>query len=150
VSVASELRRQTIKTIGQMVLSINRERQLPRCSNPAAATCYATSHEYRLTCSDHTIVTSDSLGSVTFWDGASMAQKQTFSAHKADGMCLTIGPVGSSYSRVVIHSADVNRTEQQSTLPVQTNESVNSPTCPRPLNSLKLPQNVSIHTTYAL
>ena len=43
--------------------------------------------------SDHTIVTSDSLGSVTFWDGASMAQKQHFQAHKADGMCLLIGPV---------------------------------------------------------
>lgn len=43
--------------------------------------------------SDHTIVTSDSLGSVTFWDGASMAQKQSFQAHKADGMCLVIGPV---------------------------------------------------------
>lgn len=42
---------------------------------------------------DHTIVTSDSLGSVTFWDGASFAQRQTFSAHSADGMCLTVGPV---------------------------------------------------------
>lgn len=43
--------------------------------------------------SDHTIVTSDSLGSVTFWDGASLAQKQTFRSHKADGMCMAIGPV---------------------------------------------------------
>ena len=41
----------------------------------------------------HTIVTSDSLGSVTFWDGVSLAQKQTFRSHKADGMCMSIGPV---------------------------------------------------------
>ena len=34
---------------------------------------------------DHTIVTSDSLGNVVFWDGTSMAQKQSFQAHKADG-----------------------------------------------------------------
>lgn len=43
--------------------------------------------------SDHTIVSSDSLGSVTFWDGTSLAQKQSFQAHKADGMCMAIGPV---------------------------------------------------------
>ncbi|KAK4688303.1 U3 small nucleolar RNA-associated protein 4, partial [Tremellales sp. Uapishka_1] len=43
---------------------------------------------------DHTIVTSDSLGSVTFWDGATMSQKQSFAAHKADGMCLVVGPGG--------------------------------------------------------
>ncbi|WVQ95410.1 hypothetical protein IAU59_002507 [Kwoniella sp. CBS 9459] len=43
---------------------------------------------------DHNFVTSDSLGNVTFWDGASMAQKQNFRAHKADGMCLTVGPGG--------------------------------------------------------
>ncbi|WVR08787.1 hypothetical protein IAU60_005845 [Kwoniella sp. DSM 27419] len=45
---------------------------------------------------DHNFVTSDSLGNVTFWDGASMAQKQNFRAHKADGICLTIGPGGRS------------------------------------------------------
>ncbi|WRT70913.1 uncharacterized protein IL334_007912 [Kwoniella shivajii] len=45
---------------------------------------------------DHNFVTSDSLGNVTFWDGATMAQKQNFRAHKADGMCLTIGPGGRS------------------------------------------------------
>ncbi|OCF35969.1 hypothetical protein I316_02464 [Kwoniella heveanensis BCC8398] len=45
---------------------------------------------------DHNFVTSDSLGNVTFWDGASMAQKQNFRAHKADGMCLTVGPGGRS------------------------------------------------------
>mgnify|MGYP002718980361 FL=1 len=42
---------------------------------------------------DHTIVSSDSLGSVTFWDGKSQAQLQTFQAHVADALCLTIGPV---------------------------------------------------------
>ncbi|WWC92534.1 uncharacterized protein L201_007493 [Kwoniella dendrophila CBS 6074] len=45
---------------------------------------------------DHNFVTSDSLGNVTFWDGQSMAQQQNFRAHKADGMCLTIGPGGRS------------------------------------------------------
>ncbi|WWD07161.1 hypothetical protein V865_005258 [Kwoniella europaea PYCC6329] len=45
---------------------------------------------------DHNFVTSDSLGNVTFWDGQSMAQQQHFRAHKADGMCLTIGPGGRS------------------------------------------------------
>ncbi|WWC64991.1 uncharacterized protein I303_107605 [Kwoniella dejecticola CBS 10117] len=45
---------------------------------------------------DQNFVTSDSLGNVTFWDAQSMAQKQMFRAHKADGMCLTIGPGGRS------------------------------------------------------
>ncbi|WVQ86293.1 hypothetical protein IAT38_008462 [Cryptococcus sp. DSM 104549] len=45
---------------------------------------------------DNTVVTSDSLGNVTFWDAASMSQKQNFRAHKADGMCMTIGPGGRS------------------------------------------------------
>ncbi|WWD20897.1 hypothetical protein CI109_105375 [Kwoniella shandongensis] len=45
---------------------------------------------------DNNIVTSDSLGNVTFWDGVSLAQKQNFRAHKADGMCMTIGPNGRS------------------------------------------------------
>ena len=51
---------------------------------------------------DHTIVTSDSLGSVTFWDGASLAQKQTFQAHKADGMCLLIGPVSCASFKLTV------------------------------------------------
>lgn len=45
---------------------------------------------------DHTIVTADSLGSVGFWDGASLAQKQIFRAHKADAMCMTMGADGRS------------------------------------------------------
>ncbi|ORX40916.1 quinon protein alcohol dehydrogenase-like superfamily [Kockovaella imperatae] len=45
---------------------------------------------------DGTIVTSDSLGSVTFWDGSSLAQKNSFKAHKADAMCLVVGPDGKS------------------------------------------------------
>jgi hypothetical protein len=110
--------------------------------------------------SDHTIVTSDSLGSVTFWDGASMAQKQHFSAHKADGMCLLVGPVsprpplrlsssssmyrnqrrkrrgdiGKEVDRAETDTAN-DRTERQSSPLVQTNESVNSPTYPRPRTS---------------
>ncbi|BEJ03180.1 hypothetical protein CcaverHIS641_0103550 [Cutaneotrichosporon cavernicola] len=43
---------------------------------------------------DGTFVTSDSLGTVAFWDPATMAQRQSFRPHKADGMCLTIGPGG--------------------------------------------------------
>lgn len=43
---------------------------------------------------DETIVTSDSLGSVIFWDPVSLAQRQSFRSHKADGMCMTIGPGG--------------------------------------------------------
>lgn len=43
---------------------------------------------------DGTFVTSDSLGSVAFWDPVTMAQRQSFRPHKADGMCLTIGPGG--------------------------------------------------------
>ncbi|KAJ9113775.1 hypothetical protein QFC20_001801 [Naganishia adeliensis] len=45
---------------------------------------------------DHTIISSDSLGSVTFWDGKSQAQLQTFQAHAADALCLTIGSNGKS------------------------------------------------------
>lgn len=43
---------------------------------------------------DGTFVTSDSLGSVAFWDPVTMAQRQSFRPHKADGMCLVIGPGG--------------------------------------------------------
>jgi U3 small nucleolar RNA-associated protein 4 len=43
---------------------------------------------------DGTFVTSDSLGTVAFWDPVTMAQRQSFRPHKADGMCLTIGPGG--------------------------------------------------------
>ncbi|EIW69257.1 hypothetical protein TREMEDRAFT_71590 [Tremella mesenterica DSM 1558] len=43
---------------------------------------------------DGGVVTSDSLGSVVFWDGKTMAQRQSFGAHKADGMCLVVGPGG--------------------------------------------------------
>ncbi|TYJ51515.1 hypothetical protein B9479_007911 [Cryptococcus floricola] len=46
--------------------------------------------------SDNSVVTTDSLGSITFWDPITLAQKQTFRAHKADIMALTIGPRGES------------------------------------------------------
>ncbi|ODN79167.1 hypothetical protein L198_07917 [Cryptococcus wingfieldii CBS 7118] len=45
---------------------------------------------------DNSVVTTDSLGSITFWDPITLAQKQTFRAHKADIMALTIGPRGES------------------------------------------------------
>lgn len=95
--------------------------------------------------SDHTIVTSDSLGSVTFWDGASMAQKQHFSAHKADGMCLLIGPV----SYIVSVEAELTiRAGKRSTPLAPTNESVNSHTSPHHLNSRTHPQNDSTRTMF--
>ncbi|WVQ77610.1 hypothetical protein IAR50_007298 [Cryptococcus sp. DSM 104548] len=45
---------------------------------------------------DNSVVTTDSLGNITFWDPITLAQKQTFRAHKADIMALTIGPRGES------------------------------------------------------
>jgi len=97
--------------------------------------------------SDHTIVTSDSLGSVTFWDGASMAQKQHFSAHKADGMCLLIGPV----SYIVSVKAELTiRAGKQSTPRALTNGSVSSPISPHHLNSHIHLQNDSTRTMFEL
>jgi hypothetical protein len=76
--------------------------------------------------SDHTIVTSDSLGNVTFWDGASLAQKQSFNAHKADVMCIAIGPVRSS--RISLTTQLTSSSLVVRYLPlVQINGSVNSP-----------------------
>ncbi|OWT36156.1 U3 small nucleolar RNA-associated protein 4 [Cryptococcus neoformans] len=45
---------------------------------------------------DGTVATTDSLGSLIFWDPLSLAQRQHFRAHKADAMCLAIGPGGST------------------------------------------------------
>lgn len=70
---------------------------------------------FRLTFSDGTIVTSDSLGSVTFWDPSSMAQRQSFRSHKADGMCLVIGPGG----RTVFTSGPDQRVCQFTAVPQQ-------------------------------
>jgi len=88
-----------------------------------------------------------------------MAQKQHFQAHKADGMCLLIGPVSPvlfffSIIPLLFVSASGKgedtgerarrdtgiklnyRTVKQSSLPARTNESVNSPTSPHPPISL--------------
>ena len=43
--------------------------------------------------SDGTIISADSLGQVTFWDGKSLAQIKSFKAHAADALCLVISPV---------------------------------------------------------
>jgi U3 small nucleolar RNA-associated protein 4 len=43
--------------------------------------------------SDGTIVSGDSLGAVKFWDSNTCTQLQSFQAHGADVLCLTIGPV---------------------------------------------------------
>lgn len=69
----------------------------------------------QLTSRDGTIVTSDSLGSVTFWDPSSMAQRQSFRSHKADGMCLVIGPGG----RTVFTSGPDQRVCQFTAVPQQ-------------------------------
>lgn len=43
---------------------------------------------------DGTIVSGDSLGMVKFWDSRTCTQLQSFQAHSADVLCLTIGPEG--------------------------------------------------------
>ncbi|KIJ37349.1 hypothetical protein M422DRAFT_260007, partial [Sphaerobolus stellatus SS14] len=44
--------------------------------------------------SDGTIVSGDSMGNVKFWDSKTSTQLQTFEAHGADVLCLTLGPEG--------------------------------------------------------
>jgi len=48
---------------------------------------------------DGTIISADSLGQVTFWDGKSLAQIKSFKAHAADAQCLVISPVSSDLER---------------------------------------------------
>ena len=43
--------------------------------------------------SDHTVISGDSMGAVTFWDGGSLAQIKSFQSHAADAQCMAIGPV---------------------------------------------------------
>jgi len=45
---------------------------------------------------DGTIVSGDSLGMVKFWDGVTCTQLQTFNAHGADVLTISIGPRGDS------------------------------------------------------
>ncbi|KAF8213295.1 WD40-repeat-containing domain protein [Mycena galopus ATCC 62051] len=45
---------------------------------------------------DGTIVSGDSLGMVKFWDSRTCTQLQTFQAHGADVLCLTIDPTGTA------------------------------------------------------
>ncbi|KAI0067866.1 WD40 repeat-like protein [Artomyces pyxidatus] len=45
---------------------------------------------------DGTIVSGDSLGMVKFWDSRTCTQLQSFEAHGADVLCLTIGPEGTT------------------------------------------------------
>jgi hypothetical protein len=50
--------------------------------------------------SDGTIISADSLGQVTFWDGKSLAQIKSFKAHAADALCLVISPVSAVGKRL--------------------------------------------------
>ncbi|KAJ7275263.1 WD40-repeat-containing domain protein [Mycena haematopus] len=45
---------------------------------------------------DGTIVSGDSLGMVKFWDSRTCTQLQSFQAHGADVLCLTIDPTGAA------------------------------------------------------
>ncbi|KAJ7492841.1 WD40-repeat-containing domain protein [Mycena latifolia] len=45
---------------------------------------------------DGTIVSGDSLGTVKFWDSRTCTQLQSFQAHGADVLCLTIDPTGTA------------------------------------------------------
>ncbi|KAM0748661.1 WD40 repeat-like protein [Meredithblackwellia eburnea MCA 4105] len=45
---------------------------------------------------DGTVVSGDSMGNVKFWDGKMGTQTQSFRAHKADVLCLTVGSTGTS------------------------------------------------------
>ncbi|RSH87122.1 U3 small nucleolar RNA-associated protein [Saitozyma podzolica] len=92
---------------------------------------------------DHTIVTSDSLGSVTFWDGATLAQKQHFSAHKADGMCLLIGPSG----RVIYTSGPDQRVCQFTLVPPSSSATSSTPT---PQWALTTTKRMHFHDVRAL
>ncbi|KAF5368316.1 hypothetical protein D9758_002360 [Tetrapyrgos nigripes] len=56
------------------------------------------------TLGDGTIVSGDSLGMVKFWDSRTCTQLQSFQAHGADVLCLTVGPDGS-----VVYSSGVDQ-----------------------------------------
>src|SRR6516162_10492513 len=45
------------------------------------------------TCRDGTIISGDSLGMVKFWDSRTCTQIHSFQGHKADVLCLSVGPV---------------------------------------------------------
>ncbi|KAH6917613.1 U3 small nucleolar RNA-associated protein 4 [Coprinopsis sp. MPI-PUGE-AT-0042] len=45
---------------------------------------------------DGTIVSGDSMGMVKFWDSRTCTQLQSFQAHNADVLCLTVSPEGTS------------------------------------------------------
>lgn len=45
---------------------------------------------------DHTIISCDSVGNVTFWDGRALTPNQVIKAHSADAMCIAINASGTS------------------------------------------------------
>lgn len=72
---------------------------------------------------DGTIISGDSLGMVKFWDSRTGTQLQSFQAHGADVLCMTINPEGTAVytsgvdQKVVeFHSIKTTSTEQSSIL----------------------------------
>jgi WD40 repeat protein len=51
-----------------------------------------------------TIVSGDSLGMVKFWDSRTCTQLQSFQAHGADVLCLTISPVCYTLPKFSVYS----------------------------------------------
>ncbi|CAL1696492.1 unnamed protein product [Somion occarium] len=69
---------------------------------------------------DGMIVSGDSLGTVKFWDSRTCTQIQSFQAHNADVLCLTISPEGTA-----IYTSGVDQKVVQFTL-VKTSQSSNA------------------------
>ncbi|EAU93462.1 U3 small nucleolar RNA-associated protein 4 [Coprinopsis cinerea okayama7 len=71
---------------------------------------------------DGTIVSGDSMGMVKFWDSRTCTQLQSFQAHNADVLCLTISPEGTA----VYTSGVDQKTVQFSLIKVASGSSVQS------------------------
>ena len=85
--------------------------------------------------SDGTIVSGDSMGIVKFWDSKTCTQLNTFQAHGADVLCLSISPVSHSpldRTSVRTHTFGATRKGTLFTLPASTRRLYNSPTSPGP------------------
>ena len=81
-----------------------------RCTGVSTRTvvksCVADVSRFR----DGTIVSGDSMGMVKFWDARTCTQLQSFQGHAADVLCLTVGPVGSSFIHISVQYTKVLHT----------------------------------------